>query len=152
MNIRPIANTPSDLAELASLCSALAAHDGHRAAERTPVELAAQIFSGNAKIGCYFAEENGAVAGFILFYESFSTYQLQRGIFIPGLFVKPDFRGKGIGKNLLRAAARYVRENKLGYISLLTAGNNQAAQDFYAKLGGRLDGPWQYCRIENLDF
>ena len=47
------------------------------------------------------AEENGEPVGFALFFHNFSTFLGRAGIYLEDLFVKPDHRGKGIGKALL---------------------------------------------------
>ena len=79
-------------------------------ADATPEQIAAALFSAQPRLFCDIAELDGVPAGFSLWFYNFSTFRGGPG-FIRDLFVRPAFRGKGIGKALMaRLAKRCVEE------------------------------------------
>lgn len=79
----------------------------------TPELLNEWIFEkGKAEV--IFALANGKEVGFALFFHSFSTFLGRAGIYLEDLFVKPEFRGKGIGKALLIKLSQITVERGCG--------------------------------------
>ena len=65
--------------------------------EATEAMIADALFSDNPRLFCEIAEWNGEVAGFAVWFLNFSTFVGRFGIYLEGLFVRPQFRGRGIG-------------------------------------------------------
>src|SRR5579862_6387013 len=76
--------------------------------EATAERLAAQLFpaTGRPPAECVLAFADGVPAGFALFFTNFSTFLAKPGLYLEDLFVRPELRGRGIGKGLLLHVAR----------------------------------------------
>lgn len=61
-----------------------------------------------------FADENGVEVGFALFFHNFSTFLGRAGIYLEDLYVKPEHRGKGYGKAILKKLATIAVERGCG--------------------------------------
>jgi GNAT superfamily N-acetyltransferase len=60
------------------------------------------------------AEYDGSPAGLALFFHNFSTFLGRPGIYLEDLFIKPEFRGKGIGREVLAFLAKLAVERNCG--------------------------------------
>ena len=96
---------------------------------------------------CILAFADGAPAGFALYFFNYSTFLAQPGLYLEDLFVKPEFRGQGIGKALLLHLAKIANERGCGRMEWTVLDWNQPAIDFYEKLGARRMREWQICRL-----
>src|SRR6516164_7977339 len=74
--------------------------------EATEAMIADALFSENPRLFCEIAEWNGEVAGFAVWFLNCSTFAGRFGIYLEDLFVRPQFRGNGIGKALLAHLAK----------------------------------------------
>ena len=71
----------------------------------TPEKLADTLFGAHPAAEVLLAEVDGEVQGFALFFHNYSTFLAQRGLYLEDLFVRPEARGRGLGKALLKALA-----------------------------------------------
>lgn len=94
-----------------------------------------------------FALEDGAEVGFALFFHNFSTFLGRAGIYLEDLFVKPDHRGKGYGKGLLKELARIAVERGCGRLEWSCLNWNKPSIDFYLSLGAEPMKDWTVYRI-----
>lgn len=99
-----------------------------------------------------FALEDGAEVGFALFFHNFSTFLGRAGIYLEDLFVKPEYRGRGHGKGLIRELARIAVERGCGRLEWSCLDWNQPSIDFYLSLGACPMQEWTVYRLtgENL--
>jgi GNAT superfamily N-acetyltransferase len=86
-------------------------------------------------------------AGFAVFFHNYSTWWGRRGIYLEDLFVRPEMRGRGIGKGLLQAVARIARDRECARIEWSVLDWNQPAIDFYRSLGAVAKDEWTIYRI-----
>jgi GNAT superfamily N-acetyltransferase len=86
-------------------------------------------------------------AGFALFFHNFSTFLAQRGLYLEDLFVKPEWRGHGIGKRLLVHLAGIALERNCGRFEWAVLDWNEPAIEFYRRLGAQLLNEWRIFRI-----
>ena len=92
------------------------------------------------------AEENGEPVGFALFFHNFSTFLGRAGIYLEDLFVKPEHRGKGVGKALLQRLAQITVERGCGRLEWACLDWNRPSIDFYLSLGAAPMDQWTiYC-------
>jgi GNAT superfamily N-acetyltransferase len=110
--------------------------------------LAAALFGPSQRVFCDLAEADGAVAGFALWFYSFSTFVGRHGIYLEDLFVRPEFRGKGLGKALIGSLARRCVAENLGRFEWSVLDWNEPAIQFYRAQGARLLDDWTMCRVE----
>ena len=94
-----------------------------------------------------FAEENGEPVGFALFFHNFSTFLGRAGIYLEDLFVKPEHRGKGIGKALLQRLAQITVERGCGRLEWACLDWNKPSIDFYLSLGATPMDQWTIYRL-----
>jgi GNAT superfamily N-acetyltransferase len=90
----------------------------------------------------------GEPAGFALFFHNFSTFLGRPGIYLEDLFVRPPYRGAGIGKALLRHLARLAEARACGRLEWAVLDWNAAAIGFYLGLGARPASGWSVYRLE----
>lgn len=104
------------------------------------------IFEKN-KAEVIFALENGKEVGFALFFHNFSTFLGRAGIYLEDLFVKPEYRGRGYGKGLIRELARITVERGCGRLEWCCLDWNKPSIDFYLSLGARPMDEWTTYRL-----
>ncbi len=100
-----------------------------------------------------FALEDGIEVGFALFFHNFSTFLGRAGIYLEDLFVKPEYRGKGYGKGLLKKLAQIAVERGCGRLEWWCLDWNKPSIDFYLSLGAEPMDEWTTYRVtgENLN-
>ncbi len=112
----------------------------------TEVLLEEWIFEkGKAEV--LFALEADKEVGFALFFHNFSTFLGRAGIYLEDLYVKPEYRGKGYGKGLLKQLASITVERGCGRLEWSCLDWNQPSIDFYRSLGAVPMDEWTVYRI-----
>ena len=104
------------------------------------------LFEKN-KAEVIFALEGDVEVGFALFFHNFSTFLGRAGIYLEDLFVKPEYRGKGYGKGLLKQLAKIAVERGYGRLEWWCLDWNQPSIDFYLSLGAEPMSDWTTYRI-----
>ncbi len=94
-----------------------------------------------------FAVENGIEVGFALFFHNFSTFLGRAGIYLEDLYVKPEHRGKGYGKAILKKLATIAVERGCGRLEWWCLDWNKPSFDFYLSLGAEPMSDWTVYRI-----
>lgn len=110
--------------------------------------LAGTLFGDRSAAEVLIAEWRGQPAGFALFFPNYSTFLARPGIYLEDLFVRPDFRGHGIGKALLARLARLVVERGGGRLDWSVLDWNAAAIDFYRRIGATAKDEWLLMRLD----
>ncbi len=110
------------------------------------VTLETWIFD-KQKAEVIFAVENGREVGFALFFHNFSTFLGRSGIYLEDLYVKPEFRGKGYGKSILKKLASIAVERGCGRLEWWCLDWNKSSIDFYLSLGAEPMSDWTVYRI-----
>ena len=94
-----------------------------------------------------FAETGGREIGFALFFGNFSTFLGRGGIYLEDLFVKPEYRGHGCGRALLRYLARTALDRGCGRLDWACLDWNKPSIDFYLSLGAAPQSDWTTYRL-----
>lgn len=115
--------------------------------------LRRSLFDGRRAAEVVLAENAGIPIGFALFFHNFSTFLGRPGIYIEDLYVEPAWRGKGVGRELLRFIARQAKARGCGRLEWSVLDWNKSAIAFYRKIGGRMLDDWRVFRVagEALD-
>jgi GNAT superfamily N-acetyltransferase len=139
---------PQDSALIFSLICELAEYEKlTHEVEATEAGIAAALFSEHPRIYCEVAEWNGEPVGFAVWFFNFSTFSGRAGIFLEDLFVRPAFRGKGIGKGLLAHLAKLCVGNGWSRMQWSVLDWNTPSIDFYKSLGAEMMDEWKLVRI-----
>ena len=96
-----------------------------------------------------FGEYDGKPVGFALFFHNFSTFLGQSGIYLEDLYVKPEMRGKCIGKIMLSFLAKLALERKCGRLEWSCLDWNEPSITFYKKMGAVPMDEWTLYRASN---
>jgi GNAT superfamily N-acetyltransferase len=100
-------------------------------------------FGARPKFRAIIAEWDGQVAGYALFFEVYSSFQGRAGLLLEDLFVRPQYRSKGIGKALLVRLAEIALREQYSYLRWEVLDWNTPAIEFYKKLGGVFLDEWK---------
>lgn len=146
ITLRPAA--PADVPAIRELIEGLAEYERLRhECHATDALLHEALFGGRRYAEVALAEVDGAVAGFALFFHNFSTFLARPGIYLEDLFVRPAFRGRGIGKALLGHLAQLAVARGCGRLEWSVLDWNVDAIGFYTKLGARPQDEWTVYRV-----
>jgi len=145
------AATPADLATILGLIRGLADYEKLSGEVIATEELLRRSLfpdDGSAPAAyCVLAEADGTAAGFALYFFNYSTFLARPGLYLEDLFVRPEFRGRGLGKALLLHLAKLANARGCGRMEWSVLDWNQPAIDFYESLGAKRMKEWQICRL-----
>ena len=113
----------------------------------TEKALRESLFGKRRYAEVLIAEHDGAPAGFALFFHNFSTFLGKPGIYLEDLYVKPEFRGAGIGSKLLAHLAGLARRRRCGRLEWWVLDWNEPSIGFYKKLGAVPMDDWTVYRV-----
>jgi GNAT superfamily N-acetyltransferase len=147
-SIRPA--RPEDGEVLANLARELAVYEKlEHYARATPDDFRRHLFGPHPAAEASLAEVEGQPVGYALWFFTFSTFRGQAGLYLEDLFVRPEFRGRGIGKALLATLARLAIERGCGRLEWSVLNWNTPAIGFYRALGARPMDEWTVYRIDD---
>lgn len=105
------------------------------------------LFGDRPAAEVLIAELDDEPAGFALFFHNYSTFLARQGLFLEDLFVKPELRGRGIGRQLLARLAAIAVERGCGRFEWSVLDWNESAIGFYKKLGASAMDEWTVFRM-----
>jgi len=117
------------------------------AVRATEDDLIRDGFAANPKFRVIIAEFGGSPAGMAFFFHNYSTWQGKQGLFLEDLFVRPQFRGKGIGKALMIHLAEIAITDNCYGMRWEVLDWNTSAIDMYQRLGARFREHWRVMQI-----
>ena len=118
----------------------------------TEKDIRENLFGDRKYAEVLIAEYENEPAGQALFFHNFSTFVGRPGIYLEDLFVRPKFRGKGIGKALLLKLTELAKERNCGRVEWCVLDWNEPAINFYKNLGAvPMDG-WSIFRVTEDKF
>lgn len=94
-----------------------------------------------------FAEEDGVVIGFALFFHNFSTFVGRKGLYLEDLFIIPEKRGLGYGKAILKYLANIAVERHCGRMEWICLDWNAPSLAFYRSIGAIPMDEWTVQRM-----
>ncbi len=92
-------------------------------------------------------EYKGEPVGFALFFNNFSTFLGQSGIYLEDLYIKPEMRGKGMGKIMLSFLAKLALDRNCGRLEWWVLDWNEPSIQFYKKMGAVPMDEWTVYRV-----
>ena len=146
LTIRPA--VPDDIPQILAFIRELAEYEREPAAAvATRADLLRDGFTEPRRFHCLIAEYERAPAGFALYFYNYSTWRGHAGIYLKDLFVRPAFRGKGIGKALLARVATIAVAEGCPRLEWAVLNWNTPAIDFYNAIGAAPMSEWTTMRL-----
>lgn len=113
----------------------------------TQADLHASLFGPDPAVFAHVAEHEGEVAGFALWFLNYSTWTGRHGIYLEDLYVQPELRGSGYGRQLLAELAALCLERGYARLEWWVLDWNEPARGFYDKLGAIRMDEWTVHRL-----
>jgi GNAT superfamily N-acetyltransferase len=146
IRIRPAERGDSTL--LLELIEELAGYEKLSDQVRGDAELLEQSLFDRGVADALIVEVEGQVAGYAIFFTTFSTFECRPGLWLEDVYVRPECRRKGVGRALLAHIAGIALARDCARIEWTALDWNEPALRFYEGLGGaRIEG-WQALRLE----
>jgi len=140
---------PEDVPALVGLIHDLATYERQpQDCHADPALLHEHLFGTSRFCEAIVAEADGVSCGFALFFHNYSTWLTRPGLYLEDLFVKPEFRARGIGRALLARLAEIAVARGCGRMEWPVLKWNEPAIGFYLKLGAVPMEEWQVYRLE----
>jgi GNAT superfamily N-acetyltransferase len=117
----------------------------------TVEQIRETLFGPNAKAESLLAFQEGQPAGFAVYFYSYSTFLAKPGLYLEDLFVKPDSRGRGVGKRIFLELLRIAATNNCGRFEWSVLDWNEPAIRFYEGLGAKAQAEWIRYRLDEED-
>jgi GNAT superfamily N-acetyltransferase len=115
--------------------------------DATETDIAEALFGPNPRVFTELAEWEGEPVGFALWFYNFSSFRGRHGIYLEDLFVRPEFRSKGIGRALLRHLARRCMAEGLARLEWWVLDWNEPALKVYRSIGASPMEEWTVQRM-----
>lgn len=141
------AGTVADVPLLLSFFREMAAFE-RLDVEATEQSLQESLFGARPAAETLLAFVDGTPAAYAVYYFTFSTMVGKRGLWLEDVFVRPEFRGKGIGKAFMTYLAGIALDQNCGRFEWSVLDWNSAAIDFYRGLGATFLDDWRICRLD----
>ena len=117
----------------------------------TEDRLRSTLFGKRPAAEVLIATVDDKPAGFALFFQNYSTFLAQPGLYLEDLFVRPDVRGCGIGRALLTRLAAIAIERNYGRMEWSVLDWNEPAIKFYVSLGAKRLDDWRTFRLTGAE-
>jgi GNAT superfamily N-acetyltransferase len=137
-----------DVDEILALIYELALYEkAPEEAKATREQIIETFFCENPKVFCELVEVDGEIAGCAIWFLNYSTWLGKHGIYLEDLFVRPQYRGKGYGKALLKYLASICDERGYGRFQWWVLDWNEPSIEFYKSLGAVAMDEWTVYRV-----
>ena len=113
----------------------------------TPESLTPHLFGERPVAECCIADVAGEVVAFALYFTNFSTVLAKPGLYLEDLYVKPEHRGRGLGRALLEHLGALAVERDYGRFEWSVLDWNEHAIRFYKGMGATVMPEWRICRV-----
>jgi GNAT superfamily N-acetyltransferase len=140
--------TKSDIPIIFALIKELAEYEKLLPEVTASEKILEENLFGNKKYAeVFIAEFNGEIAGQALFFHNFSTFLGKPGIYLEDIYVRPQFRKKGIGKALLLEIVKTAKKRNCGRVEWAVLKWNEPSINFYKSLGAFPMNEWTIFRL-----
>jgi GNAT superfamily N-acetyltransferase len=115
--------------------------------EATREQLQATLFGNKPAAEVVLAFERERAVGLAIFFHNFSSFLGKPGLHLEDLYVRPEFRGRGHGRALLKHLATLALERGCGRFEWTVLDWNTSAIEFYRRQGADVLPDWRICRV-----
>lgn len=113
----------------------------------TEQSIKESIFDNN-RAEALLIEFNNEVIGYIIYFFNFSTFVGREGLYLEDLYIKPEYRGNGIGKKSFELLAHIAKENKCERLEWTCLDWNEPSLKFYKNIGAKPMTEWIIHRLD----
>jgi len=96
-------------------------------------------------------ELDDEVIGYTLSFSTYSTFRTLPGVWLEDLYITPEHRGKGFGKQLMNNLIRHCSDHGLGRLEWSVLDWNEPSIQFYKAMGADVLPDWRICRVSFPD-
>jgi ribosomal protein S18 acetylase RimI-like enzyme len=133
--------TEQDLPNLVVLCQHHAAYEqAHYDPKGKKIALKRALFARKPRLFCHVVEVENKIVGYASYTFDFSTWDAQTFLYMDCLYLESDFRGFGIGEQMMLKITEIARQNKCVNVQWQTPDFNEKAIRFYKRIGGKSKG------------
>ncbi|MFT6287533.1 MAG: GNAT superfamily N-acetyltransferase [Alcanivorax sp.] len=139
---------PSDVAKILELIRGLAEYE--KALDEvvaTPADIARALFCDHPTTHGLICEEDGVAIGFAIYFYNYSTWTGKNGLFLEDLYIRPEHRGTGAGKALLKHLAEHAVKVGCARFEWNVLDWNEPAIKFYQSFGAEPQNEWVGYRL-----
>ena len=148
MGVRIVQAKEADVPDILRFIRELASYEKlEHEVEATEEALKTHLFGPRPAAEVVFVEDDGERAGFALFFQDFSTFLARPGLYLEDLYVRPEKRGRGLGKALLTHLASLALKRGCGRLEWWVLDWNKSAIGFYRSLGAEPMSDWTVQRV-----
>jgi len=139
---------PEDVPAIVGLIRELAEYERQPSdCHADPTLLREHLFGSKRFCEAVLADVGGITCGFALFFHNYSTWLTRPGLYLEDLYVKPDFRARGVGRALLVKLAEIAVARGCGRMEWSVLKWNEPAIGFYKSLGAVPMDEWTVYRL-----
>jgi GNAT superfamily N-acetyltransferase len=113
--------------------------------------LTESLFAAQPAAGAFLARWDGQLAGYAIYFFTFSSFLGRAGIWLEDVYVRPEFRRRGLGGGLIKAVAKVGAERNCGRFEWVALDWNERALEIYRKMGARTMSEWVMLRMTSAD-
>ncbi len=146
-------STQDDIPDILEMIKGLADYEKlSNEVKATEDNLKKYIFGDEKFVEVWIAEFDNEISGHVIFFQNFSTFLSKPGLYIEELYVKPEFRNKGIGEKLLIRVIEIAKEKNYGRVEWAVLNWNEQAIKFYKSMQAKAMDEWTVFRLTEDNF
>jgi len=144
--------TPEEIPLLLELIRELARFEKlEHEVKATPELLHSAFFGPQPTAGALLARVAGEPAGYAIYFSTFSSFTGRTGVWLDDLYVRPEFRKRGLGRQLIEAVAQLAAARGCARFEWIALDWNERALEFYRSLGAKTLDEWVLLRVDPAD-
>ncbi len=140
--------TREDADVLLSLIRLMAEHENELDEVKNTEEKIIETLCGNDRVAAYIAYENDVPVAYLIYFYTYSSYLGCMNMYIEDIYIRKEFRKNGIGKKLMKFAAKKAVESGCKRLDWTCIESNINAIDFYKHIGGHHLNERYYFRAD----
>ncbi len=110
-------------------------------------DIQSNLFGSDPVAYCHVAEVDGQIVGIAIWFLNYSTWLGKAGLYLEDLFVKPEFRGSGLGLNLMKTLAQLCIDRGYERFQWWVLDWNEPSINFYKSIGAEAMDEWTVYRL-----
>lgn len=144
---------PEDVSDILKLIQELAVYERlEQFVIADEEKIRKTIFGPDSKVDILIAEVDNKLAGQIIFFKNYSTFQAKYGVYIEDLYVRSEYRGLGVGSNLFKEVVSIAKREDCCKIEWAVLDWNKTAINFYEKIGAKEMKDWKIYQLSSSEF